>query len=81
MYVLLLQNLMIHLAHRGHLVAMVRRAPALIAYQARRTGKRSGEVWEARETLRKLVMRKSGTVEMRCTGSRSNMTIAAVSDR
>lgn len=65
-YSLCLENLIVHLAHRGERVAMVRYARALIAYQVRRAGKRSGEVWEARALLRKLALGESGAVPLQC---------------
>ena len=62
MYKLCLKNLMVHLAHRGERIAMVRYARALVAYEIRR----SGDIQEARALLHHLVMSGSGSIPMQC---------------
>ena len=62
MYKLCLKNLMVHLAHRGERVAMVRYARALVAYEIRR----SGDIQQARALLHHLVMSGSGAIPMEC---------------
>ena len=63
MYKLCLKNLMVHLAHRGARVAMVRYARALVAYEIRR----SGDIQQARALLHHLVMSESGSIPMQCS--------------
>jgi tetratricopeptide (TPR) repeat protein len=66
LYAPCLENLVAHLAHRGERLAAVRYARALVAYSARSHGKNTGQTWEARERLDRLILRKDAPETLRC---------------
>jgi tetratricopeptide (TPR) repeat protein len=66
LYAPCLENLVAHLAHRGERLAAVRYARTLVAYSARSHGKNTGQTWEARQRLDRLILRKDAPAALRC---------------